>query len=302
MMVANGARPLSARRNANTANNRDHGNDMKVRLVVLITLLFINSCSGLFFYPSKEQLADPAQYGIHPESVSFKSSDGTHLSGWFFKSATKPVKGTIIQFHGNAENMTSHFRSLVWVIAHGYNLFTFDYRGYGTSEGRPTIEGLNMDAVAAYSTVAGHPEASKGPLILYGQSLGGIVLLKAMENFQNRSMVSHVIVEGSFLSYQEIAREKLSHIWLTWPVQHLAYLLLSDQFAAVQSIQQVSPIPLLVIHGRQDPVIPFRFGEAVFDTAKQPKTFWAVENGRHIDAMISNSGKYRRRLIVYLQQ
>ncbi len=275
---------------------------IKLCLFLLTSLLFLSSCSGLFFYPSREQFIDTTQFGLFPKTVSFNSKDGTRLSGWFFEARSQPVKGIVIQFHGNAENMTSHFQSLVWLISHGYHFFTFDYRGYGSSEGEPTISGVNQDAIAAYNYILRLPEGGDTPIILYGQSLGGIIMLKAMESFPERSRIEHVIVEGSFLSFQEIARAKMSDIWLTWPFQHLAYLLFSDEYAAALSVKSVSPTPLLVIHGRQDPIIPFRFGEEIFQSAQKPKTLWTIENGQHIDAMVRHGGKYRKMLIEYLQK
>ena len=264
-------------------------------------LLFLNACSGLLFYPSGETFVDPEKYGLSPEAVDFQSNDGTPLTGWFFKSRTKPVRGTVIQFHGNAENMTSHFQSLIWLISHGYHFLAFDYRGYGASKGKPSIPGLNQDALAAYQYILEKPESRGKPIILYGQSLGGIILLKALEKFPEQSRISHVIVEGSFLSFQEIARQKMDDIWLTWPFQHLAYLLFSDDYAAVTAVTTVSPIPLLVIHGEQDPIIPFRFGQEIYETAREPKTIWPVKDGQHIDAMVWHKGKYQKMLVDYLR-
>lgn len=254
----------------------------------------------MLFYPSSETIIDPAQHGFPPKEVTFPSSDGTQLKGWFFRSRTQPVRGTVIQFHGNAGNMTGHFQSTVWLIDHGYHSFSFDYRGYGKSEGEPEIEGINQDALAAYKFIINLPAADNTPIILYGQSLGGIVLLKSLENYPERSRISAVIVEGTFLSYQEIARKKMNNICFTWPFQHLAYILFSDEYAATEAVKKVSPIPLLIIHGKKDPVIPFRFGREIFETANEPKTFWALENGRHIDAMFVDGGKHRQRLVDYL--
>jgi len=272
------------------------------KALCFILLILLSSCSGLLFFPSKEQFFDPAKFGLIHHEISFSSQDGTRLSGWMFPSKTAEVKGTVIQFHGNAENMTSHFHSLAWLVHHGYNLFTFDYRGYGTSEGEPTIPGVNLDARAAYQQIIQSPEAGNTPVILYGQSLGGVILLKALETFPDRSKISLIIVEGSFLSYQEIARKKMNDIWLTWPFQHLAYLMFSDEYAAIESIKKVSPIPLLVIHGKKDVIIPYEFGAEIYNTAKQPKSFWPIEEGNHIDTMLRHKGIYRNRLVEYLDK
>lgn len=274
---------------------------IRPRALLLLFLFFLGACSGMFFYPSERMILDPAMLGLAPEEIRFESDDGTRLSGWFFRSRIEPVRGTVIQFHGNAQNMTSHYQSLVWMIGHGYHLFTFDYRGYGSSAGRPTIPGVIRDAVAAMKRARDIDDVKQQPIVLYGQSLGGIVLLRALEYVPDRDRITAVVLEGAFLSYQEIAREKMSEIWLTWPLQHLAYVLFSDTFAAEASVRKVSPIPLLIIHGSADPVIPFRFGEEIYRRAAEPKTFWPIPGGGHIDAMLRDNGKHRAKLLEYLQ-
>src|SRR5262245_39943051 len=106
---------------------------MRILFIFLITILG-QSCSHVFYQPSPKQYVNPAQFKLKYENLSFQSADGTKLNGWFFPAKTKKPKGTIVQFHGNAQNISTHFFSLIWLIEEGYNFFTFDYRGYGKSE------------------------------------------------------------------------------------------------------------------------------------------------------------------------
>jgi fermentation-respiration switch protein FrsA (DUF1100 family) len=269
----------------------------------------LSGCSSLAYQPSNTIYADPSRANVRFESLDFQSKDGTRLHGWFFpvSSAWKgPAKGTIIQFHGNAENMTSHFASLFWVIDAGYNFFTFDYRGYGGSDGSPSQKGLNEDANAAVEFIAKKVArtGSSKDLVLYGQSLGGAVLMRAYRDIRaNEALhdrVRALVIESSFYSYKAIGRSLLARTWLTFLFQPLAYVLVSDEFSPEDDIAKISPTPLLVIHGQEDPVIPFSFGENIFKRAKEPKTFWKIEQGHHIDTMSRHQGAYREKLIQFL--
>jgi hypothetical protein len=269
----------------------------------------LSGCSSLAYQPTNTIYADPSRANIRFESLDFESKDGTRLHGWYFPAITeknKPAKGTIIQFHGNAENMTSHFASLFWVIDAGYNFFTFDYRGYGGSDGDPNQSGVNDDALAAVEYVSKKVArtGSKKDIVLYGQSLGGAVLMRAYRDIRaNEALhdrVRALVVESSFYSYKAIGRSLLARTWFTFLLQPLAYVLVSDKYSPEDDIAKISPTPLLVIHGDEDPVIPFSFGKKIFEKAQEPKTFWKIEHGRHIDAMRRDHGAYREKLITFL--
>src|SRR4051794_28452662 len=118
---------------------------MKARLVpaALALSLCLSGCGHMLFQPIREELNHPEDFGYRPDRVSFASEDGTRLSGWYFKA--KDPKGVIVFFHGNGENISTHFAALVWVLDHGYEFFIFDYRGYGASEGELDRAGAVSD-------------------------------------------------------------------------------------------------------------------------------------------------------------
>lgn len=273
--------------------------------LIFLALLVGTSCSHLVYQPTRASYFDPKQLGYKYEDVFFKTSDGVNLHGWFFPAqGDAPAKGTVVQFHGNAQNITSHHFSVVWLVKEGWNLLCFDYRGYGMSGGVPSQEGLYKDSQAAFEFIQRKVPARKGDqdLVFLGQSLGGAVLLKALDGLKDRARVRAVVIDGSFHSYQEISRDILSRFWLVWPLQPLAYVLMSDEYSPEDSIERVSPIPLLVIHGDRDPVIPIGFGHEIYERAKPPKSFWMIKGGGHIDSMIAFGGRYRERLLEYLDR
>jgi fermentation-respiration switch protein FrsA (DUF1100 family) len=111
------------------------------------------------------------------------------------------------------------------------------------------------------------------------------VLLRALGELapDERTRIALVTIEGSFHSYQAIARDVLSRQWSTWLFQPLASVLISDTWSPEEFVARVSPIPLLVIHGETDSVVPFPFGEKLFSLAREPKKFWRISDGGHID-------------------
>lgn len=273
--------------------------------ILLLLLLNLNAgCTHLLYHPSQYLYWDPKILGITYRAVEFPSLDDVKLQGWYFPArGTTPHRGTVVQFHGNAENMTAHFSSLYWVIDHGYDFFTFDYRGYGASDGTPSPRGMHEDAVAAIHWVeknAKRPAAEKKDLIFYGQSLGGAVLTRALEDISERSRIKAVVIESSFDDYHRISCDVLSRFWLTWPFQWLGNILVADALSPEASFAKISPIPLLVIHGDRDRVVPARFGESIYSRALAPKTIWRIRGGVHIGAMNEPSHFYREALINYL--
>ncbi|MDH5718638.1 MAG: alpha/beta hydrolase [Spirochaetia bacterium] len=256
--------------------------------------MFLN-CNSLFYYPNKKIYSTPEEYNLKYEDIFFQSKDGTKLHGWFiYAKEQSKLKGTIIQFHGNAQNLTSHYRSLVWLTEHGYNLFTFDYRGYGKSEGDIDKTGIREDAKAALEYIRNIPQKKKGKqTIIYGQSLGGIKAIDAFLSFQEKEWVSCVIIESSFASYQKIAEDRLSQSFITWPFQFLVFLLVSEEGSVEDKIIDISPVPLIVIHGQKDNTVPFEFGTDIFKRAIKPKHIIEIPEGGHINSFMVNDGKYK---------
>lgn len=122
-------------------------------LFVVVCLMVSSGCaSKYFYYPTSTVHQTPAQHRLKYEDVTFRSKDGTKLNGWFLPAPGKPI-GTVIHFHGNAQNMTAHFSFVDWIPREGFNLFVFDYRGYGESGGSPSRLGLYEDALAAIDYV-----------------------------------------------------------------------------------------------------------------------------------------------------
>jgi fermentation-respiration switch protein FrsA (DUF1100 family) len=273
-------------------------------LVVLPLLLALNSCGGLFYFPDSYLYSNPSKYGHAWEEVHFRASDETPLHGWLIKTQLAKPKGTIIFFHGNAQNLSSHFQSLEWMVAEGFDLFVFDYRGYGKSSGEATKDGIYGDALAALEKGYEFFKMRKSQsLIIYAQSLGGIVSIPAVAGFHAKNEINFYVLESTFSSYQEIAFDKLKQTWWLFPFSPLAFVLVNDDYAAASYLKEL-PVTTkyLVIHGTDDVVVPYKFGEELFKLLPHPqKQFLRVEGGRHINAYFHENKRYRAEYLKFIQ-
>lgn len=263
----------------------------------------LSGCGHLFFYPRKELFYPPEKQGLHPETFFITTEDKVKLHAWFFSARSKPRKGTVVQFHGNGENLSSHYLSVVWLIDNGYDVFTFDYRGYGVSEGEPNPEGAYRDGMAALKTSLDlHAKHGRGQFVIVGQSLGGLIALKTWVDFDRQSEGSLMVLESTFSSYKDIAQEKLAGHWMTWLFSPLGRVLVSDRYASQDSIAKLVT-PLVVIHDEKDPVVPFHFGEEIFAGAASAKNrmFFKEAKGRHVGFFSTDAPENRKKLIDVLK-
>ena len=258
-------------------------------------LIHAGGCADrAFYYPTKTVYGTPDQAGIPYEAVTFKSADGTQLAGWFMRAKdvadARQAKGTVIHFHGNAENMTSHWQFVGWLTSRGFNVFLFDYRGYGASEGTPSPEGCFEDSNAAIDYVRSRPDLDPARLLVFGQSLGGNNAIAAV-GAGNRAGIRALAEESTFFSYPSIANDKIVS----------AGLLVGDRYSAKNYIAAISPIPLLIIHGTADRIVPYSHATRLFAAAREPKQLITVEGGHHIGAMMDQKGLYRDALTKFFE-
>lgn len=238
---------------------------------VFVSIALLSSCNGLFYYPDACIYSVPASMPAAVDDVMFPSRDGTRLHGWFLHARGERV-GTVVYFHGNAQNLTSHVHFVEWLPARGFDVFVFDYRGYGKSAGVPSRAGVHLDGLAALAYVRSRGDVVRDRLLVFGQSLGGAVAVAALGDGGNEG-VRGIAVDSTFASYIGMGNEVLGGTFLTWP---FAWLLLSDAHSPVDAIANLAPMPLLVFASARDPVVPIGQGRALFAAAGEPKEFVEV--------------------------
>jgi pimeloyl-ACP methyl ester carboxylesterase len=265
----------------------------------LLLALTLGGCASLFFHPSKERYEVLALEKAAPEDVWCESTGGVRLHGLRLRPAASPPRGTIVFFHGNAENVRTHVASLLWLVREGYQVVAFDYRGYGQSSGDPDIAGVNEDGVAVLDAVFRMEGVGPGAVVVLGQSLGGAIAVYAVSHSPHKGEVRALIVDSAFAGYRRIVRDKMKETILAWPFAVPASWTVEDRYSPEAWVGSVAPTPVVVIHGTRDAVVPFSHGERLYRLAKEPKGFWAVEGAGHVAGL--SRPEVQKQLVDFLE-
>jgi len=255
-------------------------------VAVLALALSASGCRSPFFYPTREHVPVPGLDNVVRQDVRFASEDGVPLHGWLLSPRDRVSRGTILFLHGNAENISTHVQSVLWLVQEGYTVFAFDYRGYGSSGGEaPDIPGVHRDARAALSHILSLPGVSPERLVVFGQSLGAAVAVHTVATTPSARRPRALILDSPFAGYRRIVRDKLSSLIVTWPFAWPASRFFDDEYSPERWIGKIAPVPVIVIHGTADRVVPYAHGKMLYDLASDPKGIWTVEGGGHATAL-----------------
>jgi uncharacterized protein len=271
---------------------------LRILLLAALITLSLSGCTKLFFHPHSYLIDTPDQHGVEYQIENFKAADGTVLNAWFLPAKSSKAKATVLFLHGNAENISTHFRSIAWLPDEGFNVLALDYRGYGASEGTPSLAGMQLDIDAAMHSLLAHKDVDPNRIIIFGQSLGGTLAIHYAAHSAYRANIRAVIIDSAFYDFRQIAKEKLATSYITWPFQWLPWLTIDDDYSPATSIASLSPLPLLLIHGDQDVVVPTHHSRQLFEHAGEPKELWIVPGAGHIQSLGSEA--VRVRLIAFL--
>jgi uncharacterized protein len=230
-----------------------------------VALMYVAQRS-LMYFPDRQRIA-PAAAGLpQAEEAVLDTTDGERVIVWHI-----PPKGdrpVVLYFQGNGGGLNlraDRFRALT---ADGTGLIALNYRGYGGSTGSPTEDGLIADAEAVYAFAASRYPAER--IVPWGESLGSGVAVALASSHK----VGRLMLEAPFTSAADVG----SRVYWFLPVS----LLMKDQFRSDLRIPKVS-VPVLIVHGTGDTVVPFALGERLFTLANEPKRFVRIERGGHSD-------------------
>ena len=236
--------------------------------IAFVTLLYVFQ-ERLLYLPhigGRDIVTTPAAAGLDYEEVNLRAQDGVALHGWNVP-VTDP-RATLLFFHGNAGNISHRMDSIEIFHRLGLSVLIIDYRGYGQSEGSPSESGTEKDARAAWRWLI--EEAGQAPtdIVLFGRSLGAAVAAELAGEVDPAA----VILESPFRSVPAIAGDVYPFI----PARQLARLAYNTE----QAVRHVDA-PILVIHSRDDEIIPFSHGLAVHDAAEAPKQMLPIRGGHN---------------------
>jgi len=219
--------------------------------------------------------------------VFFTSKDGTRLHGWYACAADSDAP-VLICIHGNAENVTRRRQWIEKLVKRGISIFSFDYRGYGQSEGIPIEHGIYDDAVAAYEYLRNNRRIAPERISALGHSLGGAIAVE----LATRVHLSRLIVESSFTSISDMA----GHIVPIFPFR----LFLHSKYDSIRKIRRVQ-VPVLFVHGDKDGTVPFRLGSRLYQAANEPKSFYEIKGAAHGDIVVIGGVEYYEKISEFIK-
>lgn len=203
------------------------------------------------------------------ESVVFESLNGNILNGWLLKPKGSTPTVTLLHFHGNASNILRQHRTISPLLDFGFQIFVFDYSGFGFSQGKATVDNVLVDAHSALNFVKSRSDMQNTKLLIYGHSLGGH--LAAVVASQRQDDIDGLVIESAFSSHKDIAACRAGLF---------GRMLVREKYSAVDYIGKLSK-PVLIIHSVDDNVVPFKLGKKLYANANEPKEFLEI-NGCHI--------------------
>jgi hypothetical protein len=248
--------------------------------------LFIMQPRLLYYpdMPGRELEATPADVGLAYEDVALQTRDGVRLHAWFIP--VEQPRASVLFCHGNAGNISHRLDSIRLLHSLGLQVLIFDYRGYGRSEGTASEKGSYRDVDAAWHYLLEVRDLPEAGIIIFGRSLGAAVAA----DLASRTRPAAVILESAFTSVPDMAAG--IYPWL--PVR----LLSRYRYDNLDKMALISA-PLLLVHSRQDEIIPFAHGERLFERAREPKQFLEISGG-HNDAFLTSRKAYTHGLKTFL--
>jgi fermentation-respiration switch protein FrsA (DUF1100 family) len=246
------------------------------RLMITLACIFIVLLVGLFllikylehtsvFFPSPLIQSTPDQIGLTYEDLYITTVDGVKINAWLAKSS--PEAATIMFAHGNAGTMGERVMRMKFFHDLGLNVCMFDYRGYARSQGKPSEQGIYLDAQSIYDYLKTRPDINPDKLIAYGSSLGGVVMV----DLASKRKVAALVVESSFTSAKDMAH-RLYPLLPAW--------MMSIKFDSLSKISKIDA-PKLFLHSKDDHTVPYAMGQKLYAAARDPKAFIDIYGGHN---------------------
>jgi fermentation-respiration switch protein FrsA (DUF1100 family) len=257
-----------------------------VLAVSLVMLLFERR---FIYFPQRAHDLTPRDLGLAFEDLELVAEDGVRIHAWFLP-APGESRWTVLLAHGNAGNVSHRLdRTLQLHARLRADVLLFDYRGYGRSEGSPDEQGTYRDARAAHAWLVGTRGVDPERLVLFGESLGSAVALDLALQRPSRALV----LESPFASIPAMARAIYPFLPL-WPFVRTRY----DNLEKAGGLG----VPVLVLHGERDEVVPFGQGRQVFEAAPEPRSFFTIPGAGHNDTYVTGGDAYWKAVTDFLEE
>ena len=237
------------------------------------------------FWPTSEIEWTPSRGGYDFENVFITTTDGVKINGWYINCDNS--RGTVLFYHGNGGNISHRSDSIRIFNSLGMSVFIIDYRGYGESEGSPSIKGVDLDALAAWNWLLSEKAIPPDKILLFGRSLGGAVAVELMRTAKPKA----AILESTFSSLADMAGLFLSPI---------VNCLVMGAWNSAKTASLID-IPTLCIHSPEDEIVPYELGRRLYEALAGEKYFFDIKGGHNYGFLLSEP-EYRAQLDSFLNR
>lgn len=254
---------------------------MILNILILLAAGYFVLCLLLFFFQSRliyfpqigrEDFVTPQQAGMDYQEVTINAA-GEKLNGWFVQAPQ--ARGVVLFFHGNAGSISHRLDYLRMFRELGFSILIFDYRGYGKSSGEPSEASTYQDAEAAWNYLVETQRVAPSFIVLYGESLGGAVAAWLAARVKPRAL----IITSTFTSLPDLGAK----LYPLFPVR-----LLTRYDYNAKKYLQAATCPVLIVHSREDEIVPFEHGEQLYAAAHEPKQLLEIHGGHNTSLILSH--------------
>ena len=255
-----------------------------VGYLILVLLMYVMQ-SSLIYHPQQNLWTTPSSAGLEYEDITFATDDNLQLHGWFVPADSAEL--TVLYFHGNAGNISGRLETIQLLNELNLNVFIFDYRGYGQSQGSPSEQGTYQDALAAWDCLQLKKSVADSNIVIMGRSLGGSIAawLAARKN------PAASVIESTFTSAADLGADLYPWLPVRW--------MISYDYKTIEHIKKIDS-PIFMAHSKDDEIVPYSHGRRLFEAASEPKTFIQLR-GSHGSGFWETGAKYRNGLRDFLE-
>jgi fermentation-respiration switch protein FrsA (DUF1100 family) len=291
-------------------------NGRRLKLVASVSGLFLfisvsttaatQILTYLAVHPPRERLSQtPGELGVMYEEVTFATSDGLQLSGWFLPS--RQGQAAVILGHGYTRSRQEMLDVAVMLHRNCYNVLLFDWRAHGESVGERTTFGYKevQDVAAALDYVSSRPEVDPERIGMLGRSLGGAIAIRAAAEL---SQIKAVVSDSPFPSLEDSIEVGVSRRGPlgAWPLRLIAVFLGTrmmgidpDWVRPIDDIGEIGPRPVMIMHGGRDELVPPDTGERLYAAAAEPKFLWYAPDAAHSKLSTQYPAEYEARMVTF---
>jgi len=253
-----------------------------ITVLIMIIPKFIEK--KLIFHPDRSNdHTTPDAYDIEYDDVTFRTEDGLNLNGWFIpgkKSSPDDDLHTLLWFHGNSGNINRRLDNIKMLHDRvPVNVFIFDYRQYGMSEGKISEKGTYIDSRAALAYLRSRSDVNNETIIFFGRSLGSAISVELAV----KEKCCALILETPFTSIKEMGKKLYPYLPFTF--------FLRTKYDTLSKIGDIK-VPTLIMHGDKDELVPIEHGKILYEKANDPKEFYTIPGAMHNDTHIVGAEEY----------